>query len=74
MGTAREEQESALRMSRAREKAAVVLGTSERAIQWLSETNAALNGERPADIAAASEAGLRRVLAVLGRIDFGVYE
>jgi uncharacterized protein (DUF2384 family) len=33
-----------------------------------------LDGEKPADIAAASEAGLQRVLAILGRIDHGVYE
>lgn len=74
MGSAREQQESARRISLARHEAVAVLGTSERAIRWLNETNAALDGERPADISAASEAGLQRVLAVLGRIDYGVYE
>jgi uncharacterized protein (DUF2384 family) len=74
MRTAREEQESARRMRRARQEAVAVLSTSARAILWLNETNAALDGEKPADIAAASEAGLQRVLAILGRIDHGVNE
>lgn len=74
MKTAREEQESARRMRLARREAVAVLSTSARAILWLNETNAALDGEKPADIAAASEAGLQRVLAILGRIDHGVYE
>ena len=74
MSTAREEQESARRMRLARQEAVAVLSTSARAILWLDETNAALDGEKPADIAAASEAGLQRVLAILGRIDHGVYE
>ena len=74
MSTAREEQESARRMRLARQEAVAVLSTSARAILWLNETNAALDGEKPADIAAASEAGLQRVLAILGRIDHGVYE
>ena len=74
MSTAREEQESARRMRLARQEAVAVLSTSARAILWLNETNASLDGEKPADIAAASEAGLQRVLAILGRIDHGVYE
>ena len=74
MGTAREEWERARRVSIARQKAVAILGTSERALLWLNEENAALKDERPADIAAASEAGLQRVLAILVRIDYGVYE
>ena len=74
MGIARGNRESAHRMRLVRQEAVAVLGTSERALLWLSETNAALDGEKPADIAAAAEAGLQRVLAILGRIDYGVYE
>lgn len=74
MKTAREEQESARRMCLVRQEVVAVLSTSARAILWLDETNAALDGEKPADIAEASEAGLQRVLAILGRIDHGVYE
>ena len=59
MSTAREEQESARRMRLARQEAVAVLSTSARAILWLNETNASLDGEKPADIAAASEAGLQ---------------
>lgn len=74
MRTAREDQEAARRMRLARQAAVAVLNTSERASRWLDEENAALDGEKPREIAAASEAGLQRVLAVLGRIDYGVYE
>lgn len=74
MGTAKEEWERACRVSIARQEAVAVLGTSERAIFWLNDANAALEDEKPADIAAASEAGLQRVLAILVRIDYGVYE
>ena len=74
MRTAREDQEAARRMRLARQAAVAVLNTSERVSRWLDEENAALDGEKPREIAAASEAGLQRVLAVLGRIDYGVYE
>ena len=74
MRTAREDQEAARRMRLAQQAAVAVLSTSERASRWLDEENAALDGEKPREIAAASEAGLQRVLAVLGRIDYGVYE
>lgn len=52
-------------------RAREVFGESERALQWMRESNPALNGETPIR-AIRTEDGQREVLDILGRIQHGV--
>ena len=52
-------------------RALEVFGDSERALQWMRESNAALNNEPPIRVI-QTEAGRTEVLNVLGRIQHGV--
>lgn len=70
----RDERESARRIGIALTEAARVFGSSQQALEWMGEQILALHGQKPADVAAASEEGLVRVLQIIGRIDYGVYE
>lgn len=69
-----DELESARRIGITLTEAARVFGSSQQALEWMGEQNLALHGQKPADVAAASEEGLVRVLQIIGRIDYGVYE
>jgi putative toxin-antitoxin system antitoxin component (TIGR02293 family) len=48
-----------------------VFGDSERAVQWMRESNPALNDETPIRVI-QSEDGRREVLNILGRIQHGI--
>lgn len=74
MGVIRDEQDAADRISRVLRHAAQILGSSRKAIDWMDEDNAALDGRKPALMVAESADGLDRVMTILGRIDHGVYE
>ncbi len=52
-------------------RALEVFGDGERALQWMRESNAALNGEPPIRVI-QTEVGRSEVLNVLGRIQHGV--
>jgi putative toxin-antitoxin system antitoxin component (TIGR02293 family) len=52
-------------------KALEVFGDSERALQWMGESNPALKNESPIR-AVQTEDGRREVLSILGRIQHGV--
>jgi putative toxin-antitoxin system antitoxin component (TIGR02293 family) len=60
------ETESAILM-----RALEVFGDSERAIQWMRESNPALNNEPPIGVIQTDD-GRRQVLNILGRIQHGV--
>lgn len=51
-----------------------VFSSSQQAFEWMGENLLALNGQKPVAVAAESEEGIVRVLQVIGRIDFGMYE
>lgn len=52
-------------------RAFAVFGNSERAIQWMQESNPALRNEPPIRVI-QTEAGRLEVLNILGRIQHGV--
>ncbi|HXA51396.1 MAG TPA: MbcA/ParS/Xre antitoxin family protein [Candidatus Acidoferrum sp.] len=52
-------------------RALEVFGDGARALEWLLETNSALNGDTPMNVI-RTEAGRREVLNILGRIEYGV--
>jgi putative toxin-antitoxin system antitoxin component (TIGR02293 family) len=52
-------------------RALEVFGDSDRAIQWLGESNPALNNEPPIRVIQTDD-GRREVLDILGRIQHGV--
>ena len=49
-----------------------ILGTQEKAKQWLERPNRALGGEVPLHLL-DTDIGARQVEAVLGRIDYGIF-
>lgn len=62
----------ARKLRRIAARAEEALGSAEKAQRWLDAPNRALSGRRPVDLT-ATEADLRRVERVLGRIEHGVY-
>lgn len=52
--------------------ALAVFGTAEKALRWLSRPNRALRGRTPVSLL-TSRSGAKRVQAVLGRIQHGIY-
>ena len=56
-----------------RERAEQVFGNKKNAMQWVIHPNGALGGKKPLEISAASDAGLKDALTVLGRIEHGIY-
>ncbi len=66
------ESERVLRLVRVVARAEHVLGAREAALDWLTSSNRALGGERPLNLL-DTELGAKRVLDVLGRIEYGVY-
>lgn len=55
------------------QRATVVLGNTVKADRRLNRPHHALDGKSPVE-AARTEEGLRKVLDLLGRIEYGVYE
>ena len=60
------------RVVRAMARAEEALGDPEKGTRWMRKENRALGGKRPIDLL-ASDAGIRMVDRVLGRIEHGVY-
>lgn len=60
------------RFARVALRAVDVLGSPEKARQWLERPNRALGGEPPLDLL-DTDIGSRQVEAVLGRIEHGVF-
>lgn len=48
-------------------------GEKEKAMQWVIRPNGALEGKPPLEIAINSDEGLKRAIAVIGRIEHGVF-
>lgn len=66
------ESERVLRLVRVVARAEHVLGARDAALDWLTSPNRALAGEQPLRLL-DTEFGAKRVLDVLGRIEYGVY-
>lgn len=67
-----EESDRAVRLARVLALARETLGDREKAGRWLQTPNRALDGERPFD-RLDTDAGVRSVEQILGRIAYGVY-
>lgn len=66
------ESELVLRLEKVRSEAEAVLGSAEKAREWLTASNNALNGDAPIRLLDTGP-GFNEVLDVLRRIEFGVY-
>lgn len=64
--------ERVVRLSRLLEKTVRVLGTQERAVQWLKAPRSHFRGQTPLDMV-ETELGTEEVLKLLGRIEHGVF-
>ncbi len=67
-----EESDRLYRLARVTLMAIQVLGTQEKAKQWLERPNRALGGETPLHLL-DTDIGSRQVEAILGRIDYGIF-
>jgi putative toxin-antitoxin system antitoxin component (TIGR02293 family) len=67
-----EESDRMVRLARVLALAKETLGDMEKAGRWLQTSNRALEGDRPFD-RLDTDAGVRSVEQVLGRIAYGVY-
>lgn len=67
-----EESDRLMRLARAAAQAMAVLGDSEKAVRWLKKPNRALGNVTPLS-QMDTEAGVRMVEQVLGRIEHGVF-
>jgi putative toxin-antitoxin system antitoxin component (TIGR02293 family) len=67
-----EESDRMVRLARVLAQAKETLGDMEKAGRWLQTSNRALEGDRPFD-RLDTDAGVRSVEQVLGRIAYGVY-
>jgi putative toxin-antitoxin system antitoxin component (TIGR02293 family) len=67
-----EESDRTLRMARVVALAKEILGSEEKAAQWMRNPNRALGGHRPFD-RLDTEAGVRSVEEVLHRIAYGMF-
>jgi putative toxin-antitoxin system antitoxin component (TIGR02293 family) len=66
------ESDRLFRLARAVARAADVLGTRDKGVRWLGKPNRALGGEVPLGVL-DTEIGEEQVLAVLERIEYGVF-
>jgi len=67
-----DESDRLVRLARIAAQAVEVLGTTEKASQWLQRPNRALGGETPLSLL-DTDLGSRQVEEVLQRIELGVY-
>lgn len=70
----RDDAAAALRVNAAREQAIKSIGSYDLAVAGFESANPSLSNQRPETVAAESDDGLRRVLQILGRIEYGVYD
>jgi len=66
------ESDRTMRLARVYATAVEMIGSKEKAVEWLRTPNRALAGERPLD-QLDTDLGAREVEDVLGRIAYGVY-
>lgn len=66
------ESDRTVRLARVYAVAVEMIGSEEKAVEWLRTANRALGGERPLD-QLDTDLGARAVEDVLGRIAYGVY-
>lgn len=64
--------ERMVRLSRLLERAVLVMGSREAAVQWLKAPRTHLRGQTPLEMA-VTELGTEEVLNLLGRIEYGVF-
>ncbi len=67
-----EESDRTLRVARLVAYAIEVLGNMSKAALWMKSPNRALEGQQPLELL-DTDAGVRSVETVLGRIDYGIY-
>ena len=67
-----EQSDRLVRAIRTLARAGEALGNEEKAARWIRKENRALGGRRPIDLL-ESDAGVRMVERILGRIEHGVY-
>jgi putative toxin-antitoxin system antitoxin component (TIGR02293 family) len=67
-----EESDRIVRLARITAQAISVLGSRERAAQWLNSPNRALGGLAPLSLL-DTDMGTRQVEEILGRIEYGIY-
>jgi putative toxin-antitoxin system antitoxin component (TIGR02293 family) len=66
------ESDRVVRLARVLALAKETLGDMEKASRWLQTSNRALDGDRPID-RLDTDAGVRSVEQILGRIEYGLY-
>jgi putative toxin-antitoxin system antitoxin component (TIGR02293 family) len=67
-----DESDRALRLARVIAKSIDTFGGQGKAARWLQSPNRALNGAVPFELL-DTDAGVKSVLTILGRIDYGIY-
>jgi putative toxin-antitoxin system antitoxin component (TIGR02293 family) len=67
-----DESDRMVRLARVVASAKDTLGTTRKASSWLQTPNMVLDGQAPLDLL-DTDAGVRRVETVLGRIEWGLY-
>lgn len=67
-----DESDRALRLARVVAKSIDTFGEQAKAARWLRSPNRALNGDVPFELL-DTDAGVKSVLTILGRIDYGIY-
>ncbi len=67
-----EESDRTVRVARLVAYATDVLGTVQKAAAWMKSPNRALEGQQPLELL-DTDAGIRSVETVLGRLDYGIY-
>lgn len=67
-----EESDRTMRVARVVAQAADVLGSMAKVALWMKAPNRALDGQQPLDLL-DTDAGVRSVETVLGRIEYGLY-
>ena len=68
----KDESDRVVRFARVVAQAGETLGDKAKAAHWLQSPNRALSGRKPLELL-DTDAGVREVEAVLGRINYGVY-
>ena len=67
-----DESDRLFRLARIAAQAVEVLGSQEKAASWLRQPNRALSNQNPVDLL-DTDAGVRQLEEILGRIEFGVF-
>jgi putative toxin-antitoxin system antitoxin component (TIGR02293 family) len=67
-----EESDRTMRVARVMAKATDTFGNAEKAAHWLKTPNRVMEGETPLSLL-DTDAGVKWVETILGRIDYGLY-